>query len=41
MNNFIIAEVIQISALQDQQLFKNNKININLKIYLKKAKITE
>lgn len=41
MNNPTVIEATQIIPLKDQWLFRNNKLNPNLKIYLKKAKIVK
>ena len=41
MDNFKVAEVAQITKLRDQWLFKNNKMNPDLKACLKKAKVAK
>lgn len=37
----IVAETSQITALRDQQIIQNNKINPDLKAQMKKAKVVE
>lgn len=41
MDDPIIIETAQITVLRDQQFLKNNKINLNLKAHLKKAKVVK
>lgn len=41
MNNPIVAKATWIIALRDQSLIKNNKMNSDLKAYLKKIRMTK